>query len=73
MELQFALIPSPLSESTETMLHKVYQEQKTSSRKGDFINLVTTDLKDLEIDMKDGDIENMPKQEWKTLVKKKIK
>ena len=62
-----------LSEGKETMIRQVYEEQKKSSKKGDFVNLVTTDLKDMEIEMTDRDIEGMTKRKWKKLVNNKIK
>ena len=62
-----------LDQSTETMIRKVYEMQKTDSKIGDFVYLVTTDFAEIDINLTDEEITNFNKVTWKKLVKEKTK
>ena len=49
------------------MLRQVYDAQKEDSRKGDFVDQVNNDLKELDIDFREDEIKDMKKLEWKHL------
>ena len=53
-------------------LKQVFEENKKDSRKGDFINIITEDLKVLDLGLKEKDIETYTKSAWNKLVNKKI-
>ena len=55
------------------MIRQAYESQKEESRKGDFVNLVTKDKRELNIDLNDNDIKEKGKKEWKTFIDHKIK
>ena len=57
----------------ESMLSKVYHEQKTESRKGDFFNMVSKDMLEVNIIMTDIEIRNISKGNWKRLCKERTK
>ena len=57
----------------ESMISQVYHEQKKESRKGDFSNMVSKDMNEVDITMTDFEIRNMSKQKWKRLCKNKTK
>ena len=47
--------------------------RKKESRKGDFFNMVSKDMNEVDITMTDFEIRNMSKQKWKRLCKDKTK
>ena len=61
-----------LDEPMETMIRQVFEENKKDSRKGDLINMITEDLKVLDLGLKEKDIETYTKSAWNKLVNKKI-
>ena len=58
-----------LNESMDSMIRQVYEAQKEDSRKGDFVNLLTKDKKELNIDLNEDDIKVKGKEEWKIFIK----
>ena len=50
-----------LGESKTSMIGQVYSVSKEDSRKGDFVNLVQSDLQDLKLHMTDHEIQNISK------------
>ena len=54
-------------------LGQVYETMKCDSRKGDFYHLVTKDLKDLNLDMSENDIQKHSKIAWKMFITKKVR
>ena len=73
MEKRLMFLKYILDEGTETMIYKVYEEQRKTSKKGDFVDLVKSDLNEMEIKFEDKDIQEMSKQQWKKLINQKIK
>ena len=61
-----------LNENMTSTLRLVYEAMKCDSRKGDFLNLVIKDLKDLHINMTENYIRNHNKKTWKLFISKKI-
>ena len=61
-----------LGESTSSMVGQVYSALKQESRKGDFVNLVQADLKEVKINLSDESILNLTKSKWKNMVKRKV-
>ena len=61
-----------LGESTTSMIRQVYDVLKQESFKGDFVNCVQTDLKEIKLNMDDLDIENLSKIKWTNIVKAKV-
>ena len=55
------------------MISQVYHQQKKDSKKGDFVNMVTKDIPEVEIKMTDDEIKQMSKGTWKRLCKMKTK
>ena len=49
------------------MVRQVYETLKTDSRKGDFVYLIKQDMKDLDIDLTEEDIEMCTKIQWKKI------
>lgn len=62
-----------ISENMTSTLRQVYEAMKCESRKGDFHYLVTKDLKDLNIDMSENDIQKHSKKAWKMFITKKVR
>ena len=60
-----------LNESTDSMLRQVYDAQKEDSKKGDFVDQVNKDLRELHIEFKEDEIKDIKKLEWKPFVDKK--
>ena len=50
------------------MIRQVYETLKTDSIKGDFVDLVKKDMIDLDIDMTEEEISNIPRSQWKKFV-----
>ena len=50
-----------------SMIRRVYEEQRKESRKGDFSYLVKEDFKDLQVNKKDDDIRKYSKAGWNKL------
>jgi hypothetical protein len=73
MEKRLQFLKYILDESMESMLSKVYHEQKTESRKGDFFNMVSKDMLEVNIIMTDIEIRNISKGNWKRLCKERTK
>ena len=62
-----------LKRSTKEIIRKVYEAQKSSPIKGDWINLVREDMKQIGIDISDKAIEEMSQEEYKIIVRKAVK
>ena len=62
-----------LTESTESLVKQVYLELKADNRKGDLVSLLNSDKEDLEINLSDDWIQDLPKSTWKKYLKEKIK
>ena len=62
-----------LNESMETTVREVYETQKCDSKRGDFVDLVQKDIKEIELDLNEEEIKAMNKMEWKTFIDEKIK
>ena len=62
-----------MDENIETMLRQVYEVQKNESKAGDFVNLVTKDMSEIEICLTEDEIKKINKSKWKKLVKEKTK
>ena len=61
-----------LSENTESMIRRVYEEQKKDNKKGDFIDLIKCDMKQIKLDLEEEEIKSMSKAKWKTTVNEKV-
>ena len=61
-----------LSESTESMIRKVYTALKSDSRRGDFYHLVVKDMKELEIIFDENKILSYTYIHWKKHIKSKV-
>ena len=61
-----------MNESTESMIRKVYMEQKKDSKKGDFISQIKQDMKDIKLEIKDEEVETMSKWKWKNVINEKV-
>ena len=61
-----------LNESTESMIRKVYTEQKKDSKKGDFISQIKQDMKDVQLDIEDEEVETMSTWKWKNVINNKV-
>ena len=62
-----------LSRNKTELINRIYQAQKLSSSVGDWVRIVQSDMKELNISMTDEDIQGVPKQTFKTFVKKRVK
>ena len=62
-----------LNEPMESLVKQVYLALKEDSRKGDFVHLLKLDKDDLEIDIEDDDIQEIPKEVWKKYVREKVR
>ena len=51
----------------------MFETQKRDSRNGDFVDLVSKDIKELNIDLSEVEIKSMNKIMWKIFVDRKIK
>ena len=56
-----------LNKDINSMVRQVYETLKTDSRKGDFVYLIKQDMKDLDIDLTEEDIEMCTKIQWKKI------
>lgn len=62
-----------LNESKASTIRQVYEALKDDTSKGDFVSLVSQDLKDLKITMSEEAIQNCSKGKWKNIVKRQVK
>ena len=62
-----------LNRNNSELIRRIYEAQKLSNNTGDWIKLVEADKKELEIDMKDEEIQNVSKDKFKEYVTKKAK
>ena len=62
-----------LKRPNEELIKKFYEAQKCKLSKGDWVQTVNENLKDLEIKLDEKEISQMSKQKFKTAVKKKIR
>ena len=62
-----------LKRPKEELIKKFYEAQKCKLSKGDWVQTVNENLKDLEIKLDEKEISQMSKQKFKTAVKKKIR
>ena len=49
------------------------KNKEKQAKKGDFVDLVKSDLNEMEIKFEDKDIQEMSKRQWKKLINQKIK
>ena len=73
MEKRLQFLKYILEESIGSMVSQVYHEQKKESRKGDFFNMVSKDLMEVNITMTDVEIRQISKGQWKRLCKERTK
>ena len=73
MEKRLQFLKYILDESMHSMISQVHHEQKKDSKKGDFVKIVTKNLAEVEIKIKDDEIKKMSKGTWKRLCKMKTK
>ena len=73
MEKRLNFLKYILNQNPESMVKQVYDEQKIHSKKGDFVYQVIKDKYDLKILLEDDEIEDIPPQQWKKMIKTKIK
>ena len=73
MQRRMTFLHHILNQSTESMIHKVFQALKEDSRIGDFIALTNIDRAELNIAFSDIEIRDISKKTWKALIKKKVK
>ena len=62
-----------LSCDKSELIYRIYQAQKLSSSVGDWVRIVQADMKELNINMTDEEIQGVPKHTFKTFVKKKVR
>ena len=62
-----------LSRNKNELIYRIYQTQKIGSSMGDWVRMIEADKKELNIDMTDEEIQGVPKETFKTFVKKKAK
>ena len=62
-----------LSRDKSELIYRIYQAQKLSSSVGDWFRIVQADMKELNINMTDEEIQGVPKHAFKTFVKKKVR
>ena len=62
-----------LSRNESELIYRVYQSQKISSNRGDWVRMIESDKKELNIHMTDEEIKGVSKQMFKTIVKEKVK
>ena len=73
MSKRVHLLKYILEEPTGSMIRDVFNLLKEDSRKGDFVNLVERDLRELKITMSHDEIQQCSKGQWKQLVKKHVR
>ena len=61
-----------LKKHENEIVRKVYTAQKEEACKGDWVKLVESDFKKLNIDLTDEAISSMSKSEYKNIIKKKV-
>ena len=62
-----------LSRDEGELIHRIYQTQRLSNNVGDWVKMIESDKRELNIDMTDKDIQGVSKETFKSLVKKKVK
>ena len=62
-----------LNESKASKIRQVYEALKDDTRMGNFVSLVSQDLKELKITMSEEAIKNCSKGQWKNIVKRQVK
>ena len=62
-----------MDENIETMLRLVFEVQKNESKAGDFVNLVTKYMSEIDISLTEDEIRKINKNKWKKLIKEKTK
>ena len=55
------------------MLRQVYEVEKNESKAGDFVNLVTKYMSEIDISLSEDEIRKINKNKWKKLVMEKNK
>ena len=61
-----------LQKDPKEMVRKIYEVQKDDATSGDFKELVEEDKEAIELKISEKDIENMPKEMFKKIIKKKV-
>ena len=61
-----------MNKEKHEILYKFLSAQTLSSSRGDWIRQVRRDLAEIKLDLSDSEVENMPKETFKKLVKQKI-
>ena len=61
-----------LDENDDSMIRKVYETQKSESRKGDFVHQIKADMKEIGLEIKDTEIIKYNKTKWSKTVNEKI-
>ena len=62
-----------LHENNDSLIRNVFDAQRKSPLKGDWVNTVKEDLESLNIDQTFEDIEQMEKESFKTLVRERVR
>ena len=62
-----------LHENNDALIRNVFDAQRKSPLKGDWVNTVKEDLESLNIDQTFEDIEQMEKESFKTLVRERVR
>ena len=72
MKKRLSFLKYILDEKEETMIRQVYDTLKTDSRKGDFVDLVSNDMKEIGLTDSEEEIMKYSKRKWKQIVFEKI-
>ena len=62
-----------LTRNKDELIYRIYQTQKICSSMGDWVRIIESDKKELNINMTDEEIQGVPKETFKTFVKNKAK
>ena len=62
-----------LNRNKSELIRRIYEAQKMNNNSGDWIKLVESDKKELEIAMEDEEIQGLSKETFKNYVKSKVK
>ena len=68
MKKRLTFIKYIFDEPNDTMIRYLFEEQKKETRKGDFINLINIDLKQLELNIRYQEIEKYSKSVWNNMI-----
>ena len=60
------------TQSTESLINKVYETQKQESKKGDFVHHTKEDLKEIGLKLKETEIKKYTKSKWNKTVNELI-